>query len=61
MAWKLLIDESVHCHIQNYTAIKIFIVSYVLYISVMEPLFVVTKIIGLLGKNDSLLFHSKLF
>jgi len=27
----------------------------------MEPLFVIAKIIRSLGKNDSLLFHSKLF
>jgi len=27
----------------------------------MEPLFVVAKIIGSSGKNDCLLFHSKLF
>jgi len=27
----------------------------------MEPLFVVAKIAGSHGKNDSLLFHSKLF
>jgi len=27
----------------------------------MEPLFVAAKILGSLGKNDSLLFHSKLF
>jgi len=27
----------------------------------MDPLFVVAKIIGSPGKNDSLLFHSKLF
>jgi len=27
----------------------------------MEALFVVAKIIGSPGKNDSLLFHSKLF
>jgi len=27
----------------------------------MEPLFVVAKIIGLHGKNDSLIVHSRLF
>jgi len=27
----------------------------------MEPLFVVAKIIGSPGKNDNLIFHSKLF
>jgi len=40
---------------------KIFIITSIFYISYMEPLFVVAKIIGSPGKNDSLLFHSKLF
>jgi len=33
--------------------------NYKFYISYMEPLFVVVKIIGSPGKNDSLRLHSK--
>jgi len=40
--------------------IIIFMITSRLYTSYMEPLFVIAKIIGSLGKNDSLLFHSKL-
>jgi len=39
---------------------KIFIISSIFYISYTEPLFVAAKIIASPGKNDSLLFHSKL-
>jgi len=40
---------------------KKFIITSRFYISYMEPLFIVAKIIGSPGRNDSLLFHSKLF
>jgi len=41
--------------------IKIFIIISRFYISYMEPLFILANIIGSSGKNESLLFHSKLF
>jgi len=41
--------------------IKIFKLSSAFYIQPMEQLFVVAKIIESPGKNDCLLFHSKLF
>jgi len=38
---------------------RIFVITSVLYISFVEPLFVVAKIIGSPGKNDFLLFSFK--
>jgi len=40
---------------------KIFIINPIFYILHMQPLFIAAKMIGSHGKNDSLLFHSKLF
>jgi len=40
---------------------KKFIITSVLYISYVEPLFVVANIIGSPGTNDILLLYSKLF
>jgi len=40
---------------------KIFISTSLLYVSYMEPFFVVTNIIGSPGNHDGLPFHSKLF
>ena len=45
----------------NLFLIKTFIISSIFYISYMQPLVVVVKILGSPGKNDSLLFHSKMF
>jgi len=40
---------------------KIFILTSILYISYVETLFVVAKIIGSPGTNDILLFYAKVF
>jgi len=39
---------------------KIFIITSGFYISYIEPLFVVARIIGSPGKNDSLIFSFKI-